>query len=340
MKNSLLTLWLILLVASNANAHEIRPAYLKITSGEATSGMTSGTYDIVWKQPILDKKKLKIDPVLPPACERTGGGPGEVTGSALIQRWRVACGPEGLEGATITIAGLERTMVDVFVEFVDADGASRTHVLKPSTPSFVIGDETTQGTAGVASYFRFGVEHLLSGFDHILFIIGLVLLVRTPMALVKVVTSFTLAHSLTLALATLGIVSLPQNVVEAVIALSIVFLGVELVRKDRTSASLLMLYPWAITFVFGLLHGFGFAGALAETGLPQGAAALALLLFNLGVELGQLIIVALVLGVIAAARLLPAELSGKLTARARLVPAYGIGSFAGFWFIERTLSLF
>lgn len=335
MKKSFLTLWLILLVASSADAHEIRPAYLKITSGE-----TTGNYDIVWKQPILDKKKLKIDPVLPPACERTGGGPGEVTGTALIQRWRVACGSEGLEGATITIAGLERTMVDVFVELVDADGASRTHVVKPSTPSFVVGDKTTQSSAGVASYFRLGVEHLLSGFDHILFIIGLVLLVRTPMALVKVVTSFTLAHSLTLGLATFGLVSLPQSVVEVVIALSIVFLGVELVRKDRTSASLLMLYPWAITFVFGLLHGFGFAGALAETGLPQGTAALALLLFNLGVEVGQLIIVALVLGFIAAARFLPGEVSQTLEIRVRLVPAYCIGSLAGYWFIERSLSLF
>lgn len=338
MKLGVITICLILLVACGASAHEIRPAYLKITSGGA-----AGSYDLIWKQPILDKKRLKIDPVLPVVCKKIGGGPGEVTGGALIQRWRVACGVEGLQGATITIAGLERTMIDVFVEIVEADGTSRTHVIKPARPSFVFGGEGRSG-AGRASYFRLGVEHLLSGFDHILFIIGLVLLVRTPMKLVKVVTSFTVAHSLTLGLATYGLISLPQNVVEAVIALSIVFLGVELVRKDEVRESLLMRYPWAITFVFGLLHGFGFAGALAETGLPQGTAALALLLFNLGVEAGQLIIVALVLGVIAAARFLPGELAGRLppelSAKAAVVPAYSIGGLAGYWFIERTLSLF
>lgn len=339
MKRGLLAIWLILLVTMGASAHEIRPAYLKITSGDA-----AGSYDLVWKQPILDNKRLKIAPVLPAACQRTGGGPGEVTGAALIQRWRVACGTEDLQGATITIAGLERTMIDVFVEIVDANGESRTHVVKPAKPSFVVGGDGPRGSAGRASYFRLGVEHLLSGFDHILFIIGLVLLVRTPMKLIKVVTSFTAAHSLTLGLATYGLVSLPQNVVEAVIALSILFLAIELVQKEEASESLLMRYPWAITFVFGLLHGFGFAGALAETGLPQGTAALALLLFNLGVEVGQLIIVALVLGVIMVAGFLPRELTGRLprelSAKADLVPAYGIGGLAGYWFIERTLSLF
>lgn len=330
MRAGFYTLLLTLLLASGAQAHEIRPAYLKITATEEP-----GSYDLVWKQPIVDGKRLKINPILPTSCEETTGGPGEVTNAALIRRWHVDCGAEGLVGKTIIISGLERTIVDVFVENVHINGTSNTLVVKPVKPSFVMGGQETGRTAGAISYFRLGVEHLLSGFDHILFIVGLVILVRTPLNLIKIVTSFTVAHSLTLGLATYGLVSLPQSVVEAVIALSILFLAVELVRKEDVPVSLLRRYPWAITFVFGLLHGFGFAGALTETGLPQGAAALALFLFNLGVEAGQLIIVALVLASIAALRVLPFPLPAK----ANLVPAYSIGGLGSFWFIDRTMSL-
>lgn len=200
-------------------------------------------------------------------------GPGELTGAALIIRSRITCGEKGLEGQTITIAGLERTMIDVFVEIVSSSGTTSTLMLKPQRASFVMeADAGTGSGTGSLGYFRLGVEHLLTGFDHILFVIGLVLLVRTPMKLIKVVTSFTVAHSLTLALSTWGIVSLSQSAVEAVIALSILFLAVELARSDKPSDSLLLRYPWAIAFVFGLLHGFGFAGALTEIGLPQGTA--------------------------------------------------------------------
>lgn len=323
---------LMMLGAPVASAHEVRPAWLQITE---TS--TSGTYDLVWKQPVLADRRLKIDPVLPSFCETMSVGPGELTGAAMIVRSRTTCGDKGLDGQVIAIAGLERTMIDVFVEIVSASGDTHSLILKPQRASFVMDAGAGKGSGtGFLSYFRLGVEHLLTGFDHIIFVIGLVLLVRTPMKLIKVVTSFTVAHSLTLGLSTWGLVSLSQGAVEAVIALSILFLAVELVRAEHATDSLLLRYPWAITFVFGLLHGFGFAAALTEIGLPQGAALLALLLFNLGVEAGQLIIVAPVLaGMFALRRLSLPTLAGL-----RQAPAYVIGTLAGFWFLERTFSLF
>lgn len=332
MARGFLFVLLVMLVVPAASAHEVRPAWLQITETQVV-----GTYDLVWKQPVLADRRLKIDPVMPASCETMTVGPGEMTGAALIIRSRITCGDEGLEGQTISIAGLERTMVDVFVEIVSSGGDTHTLILKPQRASFVMAEDAGKGSGtGFLGYFRLGVEHLLTGFDHIIFVIGLVLLVRTPMKLIKVVTSFTVAHSLTLGLSTWGLVSLSQGAVEAVIALSILFLAVELVRAEHATDSLLLRYPWAITFVFGLLHGFGFAAALTEIGLPQGTAALALLLFNLGVEAGQLIIVALVLAGMMVIRRLPVPVPGGL----RQAPAYMIGTLAGFWFLERTLSLF
>lgn len=322
---------LVLFINPVAGAHEVRPAWLQIAETQAV-----GIYDLVWKQPVLADRRLKIDPVLPSSCEKVNLGPGELTGAALVVRSRITCG-EGLEGQTITIAGLERTMIDVFVEIVSAKGATRTLILKPQRASFVMADSADTGSGtGFLGYFRLGVEHLLTGFDHILFVIGLVLLVRRPTTLIKVVTSFTVAHSLTLGLSTWGLVALSQGAVEAVIALSILFLAVELARSDRVAESLVLRYPWAITFIFGLLHGFGFAAALTEIGLPQGTAALALLLFNIGVEVGQLIIVALVLAVLYAGRRLLLPVTGRL----KPASAYVLGTLAGFWFLERTFSLF
>lgn len=332
MSRGLLFALLVLLIVPAASAHEVRPAWLQITEMQE-----DGIYDVVWKQPVLAGKRLKIDPVFPASCERANMGPGEFTGAALIVRSQITCSDGSLEGQTITIAGLERTMIDVFVEIVSVSGATHSLMLKPQKSSFVMGDGADAGSGtGFFGYFRLGVEHLLSGFDHILFVIGLVLLVRAPMKLVKVVTSFTVAHSLTLGLSTWGLVSLSQGAVEAVIALSIVFLAVELARADSATDSLLLRYPWAITFVFGLLHGFGFAAALTEIGLPQGTAALALLLFNLGVEGGQLIIVGLVLAALFIGRRLPLPVPDGL----KQTPAYVIGTLSAFWFLERTLSLF
>lgn len=326
-----LALMISLLASSGAAAHEIRPAYLKLTQIEGSSD-----YAVVWKQPLRDGKRLEIEPVFPPACQEVSRSLGQSTGSALIQRWRMTCADEGLQNQTLLISGLDRTIVDVFVEVSFASGRIQSRILKPNAASFVVSEA---GGSAASRYLRLGIEHLLSGFDHILFVIGLVLLIRTPMNLVKVVTSFTIAHSLTLALATYGLVRLSPPAVEAVIALSIMFLAVELVRARNAGGmdeSIIMRYPWAITFVFGLLHGFGFAGALTQIGLPREAAALALFLFNVGVEVGQLLIVAAALCALALFRRLPVT----WPAPAGLMPAYIIGTMAAYWFVERTLSVF
>ena len=205
-------------------------------------------------------------------------------------------------------------------------------ILRAGSSSLVV--DSSGESSGGGIYLWLGMEHLLEGYDHILFIIGLVLLVRRPLLLFKVVTSFTVAHSITLALATFGAVSLAQAPVEALIALSIVFLAVELVQPGSTP-SIMRRFPWAITFVFGLLHGFGFAGALTEIGLPEEAAILALLLFNVGVELGQLLIVAVMLILL----LVIARLPLALPAVVKRLPAYAIGTTAAFWFIERSFTV-
>ncbi len=322
--------------AAKIDAHEIRPAYLKITElNDKTE------YSMVWKQPLREGRPVPIEPVFPSVCQEVSRSLGENTGLALVKRWQMDCGVIGLQDQTISISGLDSNLADVFVEITFLTGQSQTTMLKPGNSALIVDRGAGPGSL---SYFWMGIEHLLLGFDHILFVIGLVLLVRTPMNIVKVVTSFTVAHSLTLALATFGVVQPAQASIEAVIALSIVFLAVELlnaVQRNshafpavRGDSSIMMRHPWAITFVFGLLHGFGFAGALSEIGLPQDAAALALLLFNIGVEVGQLLIVFGMLVVLFLARYVP---FGRYSILNKL-PAYGIGVMAMFWFVERSLN--
>lgn len=342
-------------LAGGINAHEIRPAYLKLVElkmsasqvgvdvaddSDSGNNKPATNYSVVWKQPIRSGEILHLEPVLPENCQEVGRSLGESTDVALIQRWKVSCSGLGIQGTTIAISGLDTTIVDAFVEIVFKNGSVQTHILRPGSSSFTV-DEGSR-SSGSASYLWLGIEHLLQGYDHILFIIGLVLLVRSPLNLLKVVTSFTVAHSLTLALATFGIVKLQQAPVEAVIALSIVFLAVELIPGvNAQNESIMQRYPWAITFVFGLLHGFGFAGALTEIGLPEQAATMALLLFNIGVEMGQLIIVAamlLILGLMAKLKLTNVVSQWPLLLQRG--PAYVIGTLAAFWFIERSLTVF
>lgn len=200
-----------------------------------------------------------------------------------MERWTITCREPGLVGHTITIDGLSRTITDVLVRISLGVGVSETHLLRPSAPSLVVrGIPTWANVAG--DYLTLGIEHIWSGIDHLLFVTALLLLVQNRWALLKTITAFTVAHSITLALATLGVVHVPQAPVEAVIALSILVLAVELAKDHAQPPSLTMQYPWLIAFTFGLLHGFGFAGALAEVGLPPLDIPLALLTFNLGVE--------------------------------------------------------
>jgi len=341
-------LYLGCIVVSPVQGHEIRPAYLKIselTVPAAISSALSATdstdearpsadinYRVLWKQPLRAGESLHLEPVLPDNCQELARSLGTSTAMALTKRWTIACSGEGLAAKTIVISGLDSTIVDTFVEITFADGALQSAILRAGASSLLVDNSGQSSGSGI--YLWLGIEHLLQGYDHILFIIGLVLLVRTPLLLLKVVTSFTVAHSITLALASFATVSLPQAPVEALIALSIVFLAVEL-RAPGSAKSVMRSYPWAITFVFGLLHGFGFAGALTEIGLPEEAAILALLLFNVGVELGQLIIVAVMLVLLAAIARLPTAVPAVL----KRLPAYAIGTTAAFWFIERSLTV-
>ena len=244
---------------------------------------------------------------------------------------RVVSVPNGeLTGGVIRFIGLEATITDVFTRFIWLDGSETAAIARPSQPWVdIVGKRSSMQVAG--DYTMLGVDHILSGYDHLTFVLALLLIVSGVKRLLITVTSFTLAHSITLAAATLGVMWVPGPPVEAVIALSIIFLASELVKVNHGLPSLTAQYPWLVAFAFGLLHGFGFAGALGEIGLPQNEVPLALLMFNVGVELGQLMFIAGVLLLFAVIQKVRSEWPMWI----RQVPAYGIGSVAAFWFIER-----
>ena len=309
-------------LAVPAAAHEVRPAYLEIRQ------TVDNHFDLLWKQPAMPGRRLGIDPMLPENCQIVADGGFEASAGAVIRRWSVNCGEGGLRGRQVSVSGLERTMIDVLVEIRFADGTTVSQVLRPEEPGFVVDADRSIAAGG---YLRLGLEHLLFGFDHILFVLGLTLLARDPWVLVKACTAFTVAHSLTLGLSVLEVVRLSQAPVEAVIALSILFLAAELARDPGSRSTLTVRYPWVIAFSFGLLHGFGFAGALADIGLPHDAVALALFLFNVGVEMGQLVIIAAMLTLLMVLRCSPFPIDGRI---ARL-PVYGMGSVSAYWLLER-----
>ena len=247
----------------------------------------------------------------------------------------------GLAGKSIAVEGLSATFTDVLVRIEDLAGITQTERLTPTTASFTV--KATPGTGEVAvAYLRLGIEHILGGVDHLLFVLALIILVGGWRRVVITVTAFTIAHSITLAAATLGFVNVPARPVEAMIALSIVLVAAEIVNARRGRPSLTARWPWLVAFAFGLLHGFGFAGALSEVGLPQHAVPLALLFFNLGVEIGQLAFVALVMVL---AWGLPRAMDGLalpgrdwMRAHAAVAAAYLVGALAAYWLIDRTLA--
>ena len=322
------------LFPSALTAHEVRPAYLQLTE------VSAGRFEVLWKQPLQPSGdpdlalRLPLEPRFPARCTVTGRVVPEVTESVLLERWVMTCADGGLLGTELEIGGLPRTLTDVLLRVRWLDGAAIDHLLRPDAPRVLLTHEATGGL-GVPAYLRLGVEHLLFGFDHILFVVGLTFFVRRPRQLVQVVTAFTVAHSITLALSTLGVLTLSQRPVEAVIALSILFLAVELTRGANTESSLMRRWPWSIAFGFGLLHGFGFAGALSEIGLPEQARALALFLFNLGVEIGQLVVVGTLLALLWLLRVSRVQLS----AFAAQLPIYTMGVVSAYWFIDRVLSI-
>jgi hydrogenase/urease accessory protein HupE len=247
----------------------------------------------------------------------------------MSTRLTLSC-PGGLVGSTIRIAGLEDTMTTVLVRVYHLDGSEETHLVHPTAPF-----ATIRGAAGwterARSYLQLGVEHIMLGLDHLLFVLGLLLIIKDRWTLVKTVSAFTVAHSTTLAVATLGYASVPGPPLNAAIALSILFLGPEIVRSWRGQTSLTIRQPWVVAFAFGLLHGFGFASGLTAAGLPRGEIPLALLLFNVGVEIGQLGFVCLVLFLERSFGQLEIHWPTWI-ARA---PGYLVGSLGAFWTIQR-----
>ena len=310
-----------------AAAHEVRPGYLELRE------IGPGIFRVLWKKPARGDQILKIDPVFPAGCVVVGIGSEEIRRGAYVARATLEC-DGGLAGKTIEIAGLETTLTDVLVRVYYADGLQETHLVQPNETSAVIG-----GPSGVVkrigAYTRLGMGHIALGVDHLLFVLGLLLIVSSPMMLLKTITSFTLAHSITLGIATLGFARAPELPLNAVIALSILFLGPEIVRVWRGETSFTIRHPWVVAFVFGLLHGFGFASGLTAMGLPQNEIPLALLFFNVGVELGQLAFVFLMLGL---ARSFPA-LEIRWPRWAELLPGYAVGTLGALWFIQRTVIL-
>jgi hydrogenase/urease accessory protein HupE len=307
-------------------AHEARPAYLEITATAA------GRYDVTWRTPVYAGARLPVLLRFPDGSRDVVEPTQRELADSLLERRVIDAGPAGLEGRRIEFVGLQATITDVLVRESRLDGLLSTTLVRPQRPWIEIA--VTPGRFAVAGAFlAHGIEHILGGFDHLLFVVGLLLLVRGGWMLVKTVTAFTLAHSITLALATLGVVHVPGPPVEATIALSILLLAVEVIRRNRGESSFTLRWPWAVAFCFGLLHGFGFAGALAEIGLPQRDLPLALFTFNVGVEIGQLVFVAAVLGLRALLLRLPFPAS---TPRIGSTAAsYALGTLAVFWFCER-----
>ena len=312
-----------MLLLPRAGADELRPALLELRE------VKPGTYSVLWKTPLHQGAATEIRPELPEACELIGVRRDFLTASFSVSSWHSECSGE-LAGATIRIGGLREVPTDVLVRLERLDGSRQVARLSALSPSFTI--EAASGLAGVAlTYFNYGVTHILAGYDHLLFVLALILLVATGRQVVIAVTAFTLAHSVTLAIATLGLLRPAQTPIEAVIALSILFLAVEIARQHRGHDSLTVRKPWLIAFAFGLLHGFGFAAALLDAGLPQNDIPAALLFFNVGVEIGQIAFIGAVLLTIALLRRTWVYQPSWL----RQVPQYAIGVLAAFWTIER-----
>ena len=328
MKRAVLLFILLGAFGSRVSAHEVRPAYLELHQ----TGLE--TYDALWKVPGQGENlRFGLYVELPAGSTNVTAPRASMVNNAFTERWTVKV-PGGLTGGTIHIAGLAATMNDVLVRLERLDGSAQVTRLTPSAPSFIV-PAAPRAIQVAATYLKLGVEHILRGIDHLLFVLALLILVKGTRRLVTTVTAFTVAHSLTLAGATLGLVHVPGPPVEAAIALSIVFVASEIMHGRQGKAGLTERFPWVVAFTFGLLHGFGFAGALSEVGLPQTAIPVALLFFNIGVELGQLLFIASALVVIALAQRVMCRIGVWQPAWAWRIPPYTIGSVAMFWVIQR-----
>jgi len=332
----LILMWFVVF-GHSAFAHEVRPGYLEIRQTGPES------YDVLWKVPALgEDARLAIYIELPEGTRDVVEPRSTFSGGAFFER-RSVRRDGGLNGQPIAIEGLSATATDVLVRIENLDGVTQTERLSPTKASFVV--QAAPGKLEVAAtYMRLGIEHILLGYDHLLFVFALLILVRTWRRVALTVTAFTVAHSMTLAAATLGFVDVPGPPVEAAIALSIVLVAVEIVNARRGIPSLTAHWPWLVAFCFGLLHGFGFAGALAEVGLPHHAIPVALLFFNLGVEVGQLAFVAAILTLAWVLRTVALRFKPDIIQRSiyrfDVTAAYAVGAVAAYWLIGRAAALF
>ena len=316
-----------LFASMHANADEIRPALLDIKE------QSTGLFAVTWKVPMRGDRVLAITPVLPGSLERLGTATTKAVSGAQIQTTSYKNNATSLTGQRIAIKGLSAVQTDVLLLIQLQDGTQYSSILRPGSPEYIIPIQASKlQVAG--DYWRMGTIHILEGVDHLLFVLALMLIVTGFKPLLKAVTAFTVAHSITLALATLGVVHIPSAPTEALIALSILFLAVEIIHSRQGKISLTEQYPWVVAFAFGLFHGLGFAGALSEIGLPQQEIPLALLMFNVGVETGQLMFIAAVLALFAVLKRLPVTLPHGAW---RVLP-YSIGSIAAYWTIDRVMS--
>lgn len=318
------------LVPGLATAHALEPGYLEITQE------SENNWYVFWRKPDVQGLPMDIDVVFSENCTSPKFEAPAFDGRAWTQVWQMTCSRD-LRGETILISGLDAQKTDVLlrVGYLDSENIA-TFRLTPDVPLVNLPEQ--QGLVQTLwQYSVLGFEHILEGWDHLLFVFALLVLIRNLGQLIGAVTAFTIAHSITLGLATFGVVDVPGPPVEAVIALSIVFLATEVLRSESKQTTLASRSPWVISFGFGLLHGLGFAGALAEIGLPEQDIPSALLAFNLGVEAGQLVFISAVLTGFAVLRSIVRKTSTLKVSNwpARQIFGYPIGCIAAFWLAER-----
>lgn len=315
-------------LARGAAAHPLSPALLQI---EEQAG---GLVEVAWRTAAVQFSDVVLRPRIPAGCRREGEPVQSAGATDLVERWTMRCSKQGLTGSEIAVDGLPASRTDVLVRIQLADGRRVQGVLRPDAPSMVVPVRPARFDV-LRDYGRLGIEHILGGPDHLLFVFGLLLLVSTTAALVRTITAFTAGHSITLSLAALGYTAIPSGPIEVLIALSVFVLAVDLARPADAPPTLLGKRPWAMAALFGLLHGLGFAGALRAAGLPEHEIPSALLAFNVGIEIGQLAFVLAILALRRLVRPLLAPAPGWLAP----LPVYGMGALAALWVIERSLAL-
>ena len=313
-----------LLLTAVASAHEARPAYLELKEA------APGQFAVVWRTPVLAGMRLPVALALPDGLKNLSEPTVQELADSVVERRSIDAGANGLAGKRIEFPGLQLTIADVLVRVEMLDGRKWTTIVHPSQPWVELA--ARQSTWGViGTYVIQGIRHILFGADHMLFVLGLLLIVKDRWMLLKTVTAFTAAHSITLAIATLGYAEVPVVPLNAAIALSILFLGPEIVRSWRGETSFTIRHPWVVAFAFGLLHGFGFASALTSAGLPHRELPLALVSFNVGVEIGQLGFIALILALERSFRVLEV----RWPRWAEALPGYTVGSLGAYWTVQR-----